>query len=134
MTTVARDGREPETVAGAGAVTVPAQRRPPVEPEWRGRTEIAGRAVVKIACCAAREVPEVRDVHLKGLPWSRPSSAEVHGERAIVRLNVSVAYPAPLHAVAACLRQHVSNRIAYQTGLQVTRLDVIMANVGGDLP
>ncbi|TMS00748.1 Asp23/Gls24 family envelope stress response protein [Nonomuraea basaltis] len=123
MTTIA-PGRE------ADVVTVPAQRLPP--PERRGRTEIAGRAVTKIACCAAEEVPEVRAVHLRGLPWTHPSSAEVHGDLAVIRMDVSVAYPSPLHAVAVRLREHVIRRVTYQTGLTVTRLDITMTDLGGD--
>lgn len=123
MTTVA---------SGRDAVTVPRQRpTPAVAPERRGRTEISERVVAKIACTAAQEVPEVRDVRLGGLPWTRSSSAEVRGDRATVKLNVSVAYPAPLHAVAARLREHVRNRVLMQTGLNVTRLDVTMTDLEG---
>ncbi|MEV1170059.1 Asp23/Gls24 family envelope stress response protein [Nonomuraea sp. NPDC049784] len=123
------------TATGAGTVTVPAQRpAPQPPPELRGHTQIAGRVVIKIACCAAEEVPEVREVHLGGRPWTRSSSAEVRGEQATVRLNVSVAYPSPLRAVAARLREHVIGRITAQTGLNVTRLDVTMIDLGGELP
>ncbi|MFI9592232.1 Asp23/Gls24 family envelope stress response protein [Nonomuraea sp. NPDC052265] len=116
----------------APQVTVPRQRLAPAdEPERRGRTEIADRVVAKIACCAAREVPEVRDVRLGGVPWTRSSSAEVRGERATLRLNVTVGYPAPLRAVAARLREHVRTRVAMQTGLNVTRLDVTMTDLAG---
>ncbi|MFI6919647.1 Asp23/Gls24 family envelope stress response protein [Nonomuraea spiralis] len=117
----------------ATRVTVPRQRAAPAgDPGRRGRTEIGERVVAKIACCAAREVPEVRDARLGGVPWTRSSSAEVRGNRATVRLNVTVAYPAPLHAVAARLREHVRNRVAMQTGLDVTRLDVIMTDLSGE--
>ncbi|MEU6711854.1 Asp23/Gls24 family envelope stress response protein [Nonomuraea sp. NPDC046802] len=114
-------------------VTVPAQRRPPLrEPERRGRTEISPRVVIKIACHAAREVPEVRDVQMRlsGRPRGRVSSARVHGDWTTVRLNVSVAYPSPLRAVGDRLRQHVIERVTSQTGLKVVRLDVIMTDLG----
>ncbi|MEV4801068.1 Asp23/Gls24 family envelope stress response protein [Nonomuraea sp. NPDC049421] len=115
--------------------TVPAQRpAPPPAPELRGRTEISDRVVTKIACMAAREVPEVRDVQLRTLPWARPSGGEVHKGQTTLRLSVSVAYPAPLHAVAARLREHVTRRVAAQTGLNVARLDITMTDLGGDLP
>ena len=134
MTTVA-SGREAGADVAAGAMTVPAQRRAPQEaPERRGRTVLSGQAVVKIASCAAREVPEVREVRLGGPPWTRSSSAQVHGDQAVVRLNVNVAYPSPLHAVAARLREHVIHRVELQTGLTVTRLDMSITDVGGDLP
>lgn len=114
----------------APQVTVPRQRlAPSAEPGRRGRTEIADRVVAKIACCAAREVPEVRDVRLGGTPWTRSSSAEVRGDQATVKLNVTVAYPVPLHAVAVRLREHVRNRVAMQTGLTVTRLDLTMTDL-----
>ncbi|MEO3800959.1 hypothetical protein [Nonomuraea sp. B1E8] len=139
---------------GAATVTVPAQRRPPPPPpEGRGRTEVAGQVVLKIACLAAAEVPEVREVHSRTAPWSRhpdagagrgstpggkaapwrrSSSAEVRGGRATIRLHVGVAYPAPLRVVAARLREHVSRRVAVQTGLEVGRLDVIVTDLGGE--
>ncbi|MEO3870515.1 Asp23/Gls24 family envelope stress response protein [Nonomuraea sp. B12E4] len=129
----------------AGAVTVPAQRPvPPTAPERRGRTEVADRVVAKLACRAAMEVPEVRGVRLKGVPfkgrpgdgglWGRTSSAEVHGDRATVHLAVGVAYPAPLRAVGRRLREHVIRRVAAQTGVHVSRLDITMTDVDGELP
>ncbi|TDD09067.1 Asp23/Gls24 family envelope stress response protein [Nonomuraea deserti] len=157
-------------------VTVPAQRRPPQPPpEGRGRTEVADQVVLKIACLAAAEVAEVREVHCrtapwgrspgagaapgrgrqpggkaapwrrggkgatwggsaggKAAPWGRSSSAEVRRGRAGIRLHVSVAYPAPLRVVAARLREHVSRRVAVQTGLEVSRLDVIVTDLDGE--
>ncbi|NRQ37222.1 Asp23/Gls24 family envelope stress response protein [Nonomuraea sp. NN258] len=125
MTTVASGPR-----AGAGAVTVPEQRRPPqAAPERRGNTAIADRVAMKIACCAAREIPEVREVHLGGLPWSRSSSAEVRGDRVTINLNLSMVYPSPLRAVAARLREHVSNRVHEQTGLHVDRVDLTLTDL-----
>ncbi|MFI7127953.1 Asp23/Gls24 family envelope stress response protein [Nonomuraea sp. NPDC050153] len=120
------------SVAGTGAV--PVLRPAPPPPEMRGRTRIAGRVVAKIACCAAEELPEVLRVRPGGTSRSRRPDAEVRGEQATVHLNVSVAYPSPLRAVAARLRQHVIARVAAQTGLNVTRLDVTMTGFGGDLP
>ncbi|MBF8190779.1 Asp23/Gls24 family envelope stress response protein [Nonomuraea sp. K274] len=114
-----------DVTPGAGAATVPAQRRPPPPaPERRGRTEVTGQVVMKLATCAAREVPEVRAVHLRGLPWARSSGVDIRGNEAEIHLNVTLGYPAPLRAVAARLREHVMRRVARQTGLNVTRLDV----------
>ncbi|MEV5896976.1 Asp23/Gls24 family envelope stress response protein [Nonomuraea fuscirosea] len=129
----ADSGVAPDPVAGG--VVVPSQRPAPLpSPERRGRTEISDRVITKIACSAAMEVPEVRDVRLRGLPWSRASSGAVHGGQVSLRLNVSVGYPSPLRAVATRLREHVTRRIAAQTGLDVTRLDITMTDLGGDLP
>ncbi|GAA3231209.1 Asp23/Gls24 family envelope stress response protein [Nonomuraea helvata] len=123
------------TGTATGTAAVPAQRpAPQPPPELRGRTQVAGRVVSKIACCAAAEVPEVREVHLGNLPWTRSSSAEVRGDQAAVRLTVSLAYPSPLRAVAARLREHVIDRVATQTGLNVTRLDVTVTDLGGEPP
>ncbi|MEV4114177.1 Asp23/Gls24 family envelope stress response protein [Nonomuraea sp. NPDC049695] len=123
------------TGTATGTATVPAQRpAPQPPPELRGRTQIADRVVSKIACCAAAEVPEVREVHLGNLPWTRSSNAEVRGDQAAVRLTVSLAYPSPLRAVAARLRKHVIGRVAAQTGLTVTRLDVTVTDLGGEPP
>ncbi|MET7332229.1 Asp23/Gls24 family envelope stress response protein [Nonomuraea sp. NPDC005650] len=115
-----------------GTATVPGQRLTPPPPEVRGRTRIAGRVVAKIACLAAEEVPEVLRVRPTGT--SRSPGAEVRGEQAMVHLDVNVAYPSPLRAVGARLRQHVIARVAAQTGLNVTRLDVTITDFGGDLP
>ncbi|TDD47760.1 Asp23/Gls24 family envelope stress response protein [Nonomuraea terrae] len=122
------------TAVTPGRVTVPAQRPAPLPaPERRGRTEIADRAVAKIACCAAKEVPEVRDVRVGGSPWTRPSTARVRDDRATLRLNVSMAYPIPLHAAVTRLRDHVIRRVELQTGLEVRRLDIVVTELGGDL-
>ncbi|MEV0626316.1 Asp23/Gls24 family envelope stress response protein [Nonomuraea wenchangensis] len=119
---------------GAGTMAVPGQRPAPPPPEVRGRTRIADQVVTKIACCAAGEVPEVLRVRPGGGTWRSPSSdAEVHGEQAAVYLSVSVAYPSPLREVAARVRQHVIARVAAQTGLDVTHLDVTITDFGGDL-
>ncbi|WP_106249297.1 Asp23/Gls24 family envelope stress response protein [Nonomuraea fuscirosea] len=129
----AGSGVGPDPVAGG--VVVPSQRPAPLpSPERRGRTEISDRVITKIACSAAMEVPEVRDVRLRGLPWTRASSGAVHGDQVTLRLNVSVGYPSPLRAVATRLREHVTRRVAAQTGLDVTRLDITMTDLGGDLP
>jgi uncharacterized alkaline shock family protein YloU len=122
------------TAVSRGNVVVPPQRRAPLPaPEHRGRTQIADRVVTKIACQGALQVPEVRDVHLAGPPWTRPTSARVRGDQATIRINVSMAYPTPLHAVAARLREHVIRHVELQTGLDVRRLDIAMSELGGDL-
>ncbi|WP_346111370.1 Asp23/Gls24 family envelope stress response protein [Nonomuraea maheshkhaliensis] len=114
---------------------MPAQRATPLpSPERRGRTEISDRVITKIACGAAMEVPEVRDARPRGLPWTRASGGAVHGGQAALRLNVRVGYPSPLHAVARRLREHVTRRVAAHTGLDVTRLDITMTDLDGDLP
>lgn len=119
-------------VPGGATTTAPAAQRRTAA-ERRGRTEISDRAVTKIACRAALEVPEVRDVHLGTSLWSRPSGSRVRGGRATLRLTVSMAYPTPLHAVSARLREHVIERVEQQTGLEVRRLDIVLNEIGGDL-
>lgn len=120
------------TASTTGAVTVPAQRpTPQPPPELRGRTRVESVVVTKIACSAAAEIPEIREVYFTGLPWARSSGAEVRGDQATIRLNVSVAYPSRLRAVAARLREHVIGRVAEQTGLNVARLDVNMIDLEG---
>ncbi|MFG2075881.1 Uncharacterized conserved protein YloU, alkaline shock protein (Asp23) family [Nonomuraea maritima] len=118
-------------VPGGATTTAPAERR--TAAERRGRTEISDRAVTKIACRAALEVPEVREVYLGTSLWSRPSGSRVRGGRATLKLTVSMAYPTPLHAVSARLREHVIRRVEAQTGLEVRRLDIVLNELGGDL-
>lgn len=118
-------------VPGGASTTAPA--RQPAAAERRGRTEISDRAVTKIACRAALEVPEVRDAYLGTSLWARRSGSRVRGGRATLKLTVSMAYPTPLHAVSARLREHVIRRVEQQTGLEVRRLDIVMDEIGGDL-
>ncbi|HUR05323.1 MAG TPA: Asp23/Gls24 family envelope stress response protein [Nonomuraea sp.] len=108
-------------------VVVPEQRPAPVPPERRGRTEVADRVAGKIAGHVAREVAGVREVSERGgLRRTRPASATVRGDGVEIGLTVSVAYPAPLRAVAGQIRNHVAARVAALTGLRVSRVDVTM--------
>jgi uncharacterized alkaline shock family protein YloU len=108
-------------------VVVPGQRPAPVPPERRGRTEVADRVAGKIAGYVAREVAGVREVSERGgLRRTRSASATVRDDGVEIGLTVSVAYPAPLRAVAGQIRNHVAARVAALTGLRVSRVDVTM--------
>ncbi|MEV6153180.1 Asp23/Gls24 family envelope stress response protein [Nonomuraea sp. NPDC052129] len=115
----------------ASAVLVPGQRpTPAVPPEGRGRTEVTDRVAAKIARHAAGEVAGVREVIERGgLRGTRPASATVRGDTVEIGLTVSVAYPMPLRGVAAAIRSHVASRIAALTGLQVSHVDITMAEL-----
>ena len=114
----------------ATAMVVPEQRPAPVPPERRGRTEVADRVAGKIAGRAACEVAGVRDVSERGgLRKTRTASATVRGGEVEIGLTVSVAYPVPLRAVAAQIRNHVAARVATLTGLRVSRVDVTMTEL-----
>ncbi|MEU7830923.1 MULTISPECIES: Asp23/Gls24 family envelope stress response protein [unclassified Nonomuraea] len=115
----------------ASAVLVPGQRpTPAVPPEGRGRTEVTDRVAVKIARHAAGEVAGVGEVIERGgLRGTRPASATVRGDTVEIGLTVSVAYPMPLRVVAAAIRSHVASRIAALTGLQVSHVDITMAEL-----
>ncbi|WP_433516101.1 Asp23/Gls24 family envelope stress response protein [Nonomuraea sp. CA-143628] len=116
----------------ASPVLVPGQRpTPAVPPEGRGRTEVTDRVAAKIARCAAGEVAGVREVIERGggLRGTRPASATVRGDTVEIGLTVSVAYPMPLRVVAAAIRSHVASRIAALTGLEVSHVDITMAEL-----
>ena len=94
-----------------------------------GRTQVSDRAVTKIACHAAEEVPEVTRVERGRRAFGGGSSATVRVDHVTVDLRVTVAYPAPLRTVADAVRQHVAARVHELTGLPVTRVDLTLADL-----
>lgn len=109
--------------------------RTAVLPEGRGRTEVAGRAVERIASRALTEVDDVDGVprRLLGVPLGREPagsvSAWVDGGLATVTMRVSIVYPAPVREVSRRLREHVRAVIGRMTGLDVRQVDVEIARL-----
>jgi uncharacterized alkaline shock family protein YloU len=102
-------------------------------PEQRGTLTIADQVIEKIASIAANEIETVVDDRsgwLRFVGGRLPrASATVAGERARVRVDVAVAWPTPLPAMTARVRDHVSERIEALTGTQVVAVDVNVADV-----
>ena len=102
----------------------------PVPAEGRGRTEVTGRAVERIASRALTEVDDVVGVprRLLGVPLGREPAGSAHawvdGGLATVTLRVSVVYPAPVRDVSRRLREHVRAVVARLTGLDVRQVDI----------
>ncbi|GHH70533.1 hypothetical protein GCM10017673_22570 [Streptosporangium violaceochromogenes] len=135
MTTPAE--RTPPTGAGPWAMppggvaqAPPAGAGPAVPAERRGRTEIPDQVVTRIAAHAAREVPRVREVRERGpLAFGGHTRAVVDGGLAMLELEVSVDYPAPLLHVAEEIRRHVGDRVHTLTGLTVGHIDIDVTGV-----
>lgn len=105
----------------------------------RGITTIAPAVVEKIAGRAATEIEGVGVVAPAGLRRffsSTPSAdspadadARVGLERASVALTISVMYPAPVRSTSARVREIVARRVKELTGLEVSWIDVTVAQL-----
>ncbi|SDF85532.1 Asp23/Gls24 family envelope stress response protein [Klenkia brasiliensis] len=104
---------------------------PPLpDPELRGRTTVADRAVERLAAAAAAEVDLATGSarRVLGLPVSDPDrprvTARVHGDEATVEVDLAVAWPAPVGQVARRVRARVAEQLADLAGLRAVRVDV----------
>jgi uncharacterized alkaline shock family protein YloU len=106
-----------------------------------GTISISETVVAKLAAQAVVEIPDagaaaprllgrslsgagglgVRGTSLTGLP---KSSAHVDGSIALIRLEISVRWPASVPAVTTAVRQHVRTRLAELTGLNVPEVTI----------
>jgi len=105
----------------------------PAEPAQRGTTVIADRVVERIASIAAAEVAGVVDVgssldKVIGRQYPKADAA-VAGSRAKIAVEVAVAWPHPLSAVTAQVRDTVRSQVERMAGLQVDVVDVHAAKV-----
>jgi hypothetical protein len=104
----------------------PAPARPPAAE--RGATVVAERVVRRIAERAATEaaLPHGRAEVTRG-------AATVRGGRADLALGVRLPYPAALADTGAAVRDTVTDRVAYLTGLTVTRAAVQIRDLSTDV-
>ncbi|GAA1275166.1 hypothetical protein GCM10009677_30720 [Sphaerisporangium rubeum] len=102
-------------------------------PEERGRTRISGKVLERIAATAAAEVDEAgRAVRrVLGVPVGHDTtsapprvSGHIDGGLAMLRIHLSVAYPAPVREVTRRVRDHVTDRVHALTGLDVRQVDI----------
>ncbi|MBF4161660.1 Asp23/Gls24 family envelope stress response protein [Nocardioides acrostichi] len=96
----------------------------------RGSTEIRPRAVEAVVAETARRTPGtvVRRRRVPGLPGPRGGDPAVevtmHGPVARVRVDVHVAWPAPLARVAADVRGRLADEASRLAGLEFRTVDV----------
>ena len=136
------DPDEPRT--GMGTMPQPAQHRPQIPPETRGRTTIADGVVEKIAGIAAREVPginalgggftrtmgAVRDRVPGGhASAGRGVTVEVGEKQTAIDLQVVVAYGVSIREVAAEVRENVIAAVERMTGLEVVEVNIAVNDV-----
>lgn len=106
-----------------------------------GSISIGDSVVAKLAAQAAMEIPDagaaaprvlgrslsgaggfgVRSTSLTGLP---KASAHVDGSVALIRLEISVRWPASVPAVTTAVRAHVRDRLTELTGLNVPEVTI----------
>lgn len=116
-------------------MTTTVDRPASAAPQSRGRLTIARVVVEKIASQAAAEVSAAggRSGGVLGLGGrvdldARPSVAvDLAGRTASVVVRVGVDYPRPLRTVAETVRRTVIDRVESLTGIDVRRVDVVIA-------
>jgi uncharacterized alkaline shock family protein YloU len=114
----------------------------PVATPARGVTDIADRAVEKIAGRAAAEVADVLPAPRTGLARVTGSAVDpavdAHVDGTAVRLDIrlSVRYPAPIRTVARRVQHAVRSRVEKLTGLDVTAItvEIVAAPIGRTEP
>ena len=107
-------------------------------PGQRGRTTIADRVVNRVATRAVAEVEQTGGVarQLMGITIGRQTgegsaavSTRIDGHLAMIRLRLSLAYPAPVRAVTREVRSHVIERVTALTGFEVRHVDIEVARL-----
>ncbi|KQT91528.1 hypothetical protein ASG49_10925 [Marmoricola sp. Leaf446] len=102
-------------------------------PEERGRTVIADRVVERIASAAAAEVESTVDSRggFGRLVRGKLPSAEavVAGSTSRIAVEVGAIWPTSLPVLAARVRDHVGERVHTLAGVEVTAVDVTVADV-----
>lgn len=98
----------------------------------RGTTTIPARVVARIAEQAASEVCFVGSAAggVMGVGAhrdfsSRPSvECDLYGHIAVLRMDIGMVFPLPLHSSVLQLRERVRSRVEELTGLEVGRIDI----------
>lgn len=111
-----------------GGALVP-RVQPTEVPAQRGTLDIAPRVVERIAQGAAARVPGVRPVSRRVGADRVQADARVLGDAASVHLQVAVGYPSPVRETCRQVRTAVVGEVRRLTGIEVTRLDVQVAEL-----
>lgn len=129
---------------------------PPADAAKVGRGElgvisISESVVAKLAAQATMEIPDAGAAAPRLLGRSLPgggslgvrptsltappkASAHVDGSLALIRLEISVRWPASVPAVTAAVREHVRSRVAELTGLIVAEVSIRVSDLVTELP
>lgn len=144
-------------MTASAVAEVPADPQPsaPAEPAAGagelGMIRIGEAVVAKLAARAAVEIADagaaaprllgrslsgagglgVRETSLSALP---KASAHVDGSVALIRLEISVRWPASVPAVTTAVRNHVRERVAQLTGLSVAEVTIRVSDLVTQLP
>ncbi|WP_378739901.1 Asp23/Gls24 family envelope stress response protein [Nocardia brasiliensis] len=95
-----------------------------VAEEYPGATTFAPRAVRRIVAQAAREVA--------GVGAEVQVDAEVSADRTALDVRLPIRYPAPVGRVTEACRAHLVRRTRELTGLAVTKIDIVVAELTTD--
>jgi uncharacterized alkaline shock family protein YloU len=90
-----------------------------------GVTTVGRRAVGRIAAQAAREVAGV-DPDVK-------VDAQVSGALTALDVRLPVRYPLPVARVSEACREHLVRRMAELTGLEVSRVDIVVSALNAEV-
>lgn len=124
---------EPTTTpTGTGPEAIPGQDIES-DPTKRGVTRVADKVVEKVALAAAREIDHSHDTHStwtdltrRGLPRA---TAVVAGDTTRIHVDIAAPWPVNLTQVTAGVRTHVAERVHTLIGMDVTAVDVTVADV-----
>lgn len=83
----------------------------------------------RVAEGAARSVPGVRPVSRRLGDDRLEVSARVLGDAASLQMSVAVGYPSPVRETCRALRAAVVEEVRRLTGIEVTRLDLQVAEL-----
>lgn len=144
-------------MTASAVAEVPAERPPskPAQPAAGagelGMISIAETVVAKLAARAAVEIADagaaaprllgrslsgagglgVRETSLSALP---KASAHVDGSIGLIRLEISVRWPASVPAVTTAVRNHVRERVEQLTGLTIAEVTIRVTDLVTQLP
>ncbi|MGD0555214.1 MAG: Asp23/Gls24 family envelope stress response protein [Streptosporangiaceae bacterium] len=107
------------------------------DPAERGRTVLAPQVVDKIAAQAATEIDGISGLQRRIAGRSVGSErvraeSDLDGQVVAVRLQLAVAFPAPLLELTRRVRQHVTGQIQTLCSLQVDHVDITVAALRAD--
>ena len=121
-----------ETNTQPAAVNARGSQTESLQQEQRGVTVIPAQVVAQIAAQAAYESANVgsnaggllgigarRDFH------SRPEAkCDLYGQVAVLHLDLGLTFPTALVSTLQQVREHVSQRVEYFTGLKVEKINI----------